>query len=614
MPGVRSVGEFVCVSLVVIICFVLNIAAQSILKQPHIIHILVDDLGWAEVGYHNKIAKTEGDVKTPNIDRLVAGGLELDRFYAEKICSPSRSAFQVGRFGIHVNTQNVFPEINNPDDPVSGYQGIPINMTGIAEVLRGAGYRTHAVGKWDVGMATNEHSPASRGYDTWLGYWHHSNDYWTQVIESCGKTDIRDLWRINATMNGPAYDLQNVASCTQDNQFPDNATATTATCVYEDDIFAQEVERVLESHDPDHPLFLFYSMHLVHMPLQAKQAKLDAFSFINDTFRREMHAMASTLDDYVGRVEEVLRRTGLWEDALVVFHSDNGGEIMTQFCGGNNYPLRGGKFSHFEGGIRVNAFVSGGFLPEGRRGSVSTALLSVADWYATYAALAGVPVAAPATTTTTATSYSSTSPAAGTTGAADAAAATTTSAAATATAMPALPVMEDAKAAAAGLPGVDSVNCWPMLAGETDSCRTEIPVGDTSAIGFNMDGQALVGALISGNFKLVLGAENKGFHVDQDVVTDPFWPNHKSPVKVPEAHPKLCNRNPEEGGCLFNIYEDPSESVNLAATFPDIFNQLLARLDEWQATVFSPVRGHKNPAACEAATARGDYWGPFLEL
>jgi arylsulfatase A-like enzyme len=90
--------------------------------RPHIIHILADDIGWAEVGYHNPVAKLSGDIRTPNIDALVTKGLELDRFYAEKICSPTRSSLQTGRFGIHVNVQNVFPDISNPNDVVGGYQ------------------------------------------------------------------------------------------------------------------------------------------------------------------------------------------------------------------------------------------------------------------------------------------------------------------------------------------------------------------------------------------------------------------------------------------------------------------------------------------------------------
>lgn len=413
-------------------------------------------------------------------------------------------------------------------------------------------------------MATEKHSPHSRGYDTWLGYWHHSNDYWTQNIESCSRIDIKDMWRYNETVNGPAYDLVNGPSCSQENQHPIDET-----CVYEDDIFLEEIKNIITSHDvaSDVPLFLFYSMHLVHMPLQAKQNKLDQFAFINDMHRREMHAMVNTVDDYIGEVIDTLKSTQLWNDSLVVIHSDNGGEIMTEFCGGNNYPLRGGKFSNFEGGIRVNAVVSGGYLPERRRGKKETGLMSIADWYATYATIAGVKEEN----------------------------------------------IVDMKAAAANLPPIDSKNCWPLIAGTATSCRTEIPFGDTSAIGFNMDGDALVGALIMDKYKILLGAVNKGFHVDQDVVTGVLWPNVTS-ILIPELHPKVCNRDALNGGCLFDIYADPSESNNIAKENSELFYQMLARVDELQANVFSPDRGFLNEEACKKAIENNYYWGPFLEV
>ena len=147
--------------------------------QPNIVHIIVDDLGWGELSYHNPEAGD--DISSPNFDAIAATGLQLDRLYGDKICSPSRSSFMTGRLPIHVNEVNVVPEVQNPSDPVGGYQGIPINMTGIAELMSRSGYSTHLVGKWDVGMATELHSPWARGFKQWLGYWHHSNDYWTQV-------------------------------------------------------------------------------------------------------------------------------------------------------------------------------------------------------------------------------------------------------------------------------------------------------------------------------------------------------------------------------------------------------------------------------------------------
>eukprot|EP00605_Chrysophyceae_sp_TOSAG23-4_P001295 GSChrysophyteH1.ASY1.ANO1.1409.1 assembled CDS len=493
-------------------------------QQPHIIHILADDLGWAEVGFHNTEAKKMGDVQTPNIDELVSGGLELDRFYTEKICSPSRSSFLSGRHGIHVNQQNVFPEVRNTDDPLGGWQGIPLNMTLFSEKLQSVGYDTHIVGKWDVGMGTQLHSPKSRGFNSWLGYWHHSNDYWT--------------------MN------QETETCSVENQSPDEG----ARCVYEESLLVSEVIRILHETATERtkdasspPLFLFYSPHLVHMPLEPLQAVLEEFKHISDPHRRKMHAMVKTMDTYVGEIVSTLKELNLWEDTLLVFHSDNGGEIMTEFCGGNNYPLRGGKFSVFEGGIRSNAFVTGGALPSHQRGTKSNALMSIADWYSTYLHAAGVEDAD----------------------------------------------ITDNVAAISGLPPLDSANCWDVIQGTSSSY-----------------GDALVGALINENFyKILLGPENKNFRVDQDILTGALFPNRTS-VVIPELHPKTCSRE-ASSGCLYNVFDDPSEENNLAEKMPDLFAEMLERLDEIQSTVYSPIRGHRVAAACEAAKRNGYFWGPF---
>ena len=84
----------------------------------HIVHFLADDLGWADVGYHR--APNDTDVNTTHIDALARGGVRLERFYTFKYCSPSRSALQTGRNPIHVNVQNVDPDVSNPDDPIGG--------------------------------------------------------------------------------------------------------------------------------------------------------------------------------------------------------------------------------------------------------------------------------------------------------------------------------------------------------------------------------------------------------------------------------------------------------------------------------------------------------------
>jgi arylsulfatase B len=172
-------------------------------SKPHIIMHLVDDWGWANAGWHQPTPNPE--VRTPRMDALVAQGIELDRAYAYQFCSPSRCSLQSGRNPLHVNTENDDLSIHNPADPVSGFSGIPRNMTGMATLMRQGGYRTHQIGKWDAGWATLDHIPTGRGYDTSFGYAHHFNDYFDET-ESGGNGPV-DLW----DTNNPAFGMN--SSC-----------------------------------------------------------------------------------------------------------------------------------------------------------------------------------------------------------------------------------------------------------------------------------------------------------------------------------------------------------------------------------------------------------------
>jgi arylsulfatase I/J len=133
-----------------LLCAFMSLAACSAANttKPHVMFILLDDLGHAELGYH-RTTKTK-EVQTPSIDALLNDGVNLNRHYVHKFCSPTRCAIQSGRAPIHVNVINIAPEVSNASDPVSGYAGIAPNMTGIAAVMKTAGYKTHMVGKWYV--------------------------------------------------------------------------------------------------------------------------------------------------------------------------------------------------------------------------------------------------------------------------------------------------------------------------------------------------------------------------------------------------------------------------------------------------------------------------------
>ena len=163
-----------------------RLVAPASRTKPHVLMVIVDDFGFAEVGWHRnvtiggvRVAGTN-EVRTPHLDALVRGGLELSHHYVYKCCSPTRSAVQSGRNPYHVTSLNAAMEIHNEDaDPIGGFAGIPRNMTGLATKMAAAGYSTYFAGKWDAGMATEDHSPVGRGYQEGMWYWHHQNDYWS---------------------------------------------------------------------------------------------------------------------------------------------------------------------------------------------------------------------------------------------------------------------------------------------------------------------------------------------------------------------------------------------------------------------------------------------------
>ena len=503
------------VSLSLLITLFMMVFAVTQSKQaskPHILYMLVDDWGWADVGYHRDPPTKE--VVTPNIDSLVKTGLELDQYYVFQFCSPSRSSLLTGRLPIHVNDLNLPPGHYNPKDPVSGYAGIPRNMTGIAEKMKEAGYATHMVGKWHVGMATPDHIPTGRGFTTSYGYLTGVNDYYTEQNRHCNITPIVDLWNIDRPAN------------------EDNGTE------YEEALFKEHLFDVVSKHDPSTPLFLYYTPHIVHAPLEVPQNYENMFSFIDDHDRRIYHAMVKYLDDLVGELIELLKSKGIWDNLLFVTSSDNGGPIYPG-GGANNFPLKGGKISDWQGGVRVNAFVSGGYLPEKMRGQKTDAYIHIADWYGTFCGLAGV---------------NST----------------------------------DEKAAKANLPPVESMDLWPLISGQsTVSPRVDIPISYNT--------------LISGDYKILVG------DVPQAGWTGPHYPNTSKPEGI--SVKEHCG----DGGCLYNIKEDPEERVNLVTSMPDVLKEMQTKLAEYQATYFNPDRGGIWPGACETALNKYDgFWGPFL--
>ena len=272
-----------------------------------------------------------------------------------------------GRLPFHVNIYN--------DDPTKPGAGIPANMTVIATKLKTAGYTSHFIGKWHVGMADKAtHTPEARGFSSSLGYFHARNSYYTsEMVQGCGKKPAVDLWDSGspATFNGTEY---------------------------EERLFARRAQKVLTEHNTTDPLFLYYAFHTSAWGYDVEKGGsvqqpdpefLEKFAFIDDVDRRANHATVALMDEVVGNITDTLKQRGMWNNTLLLWSSDNGGAVHLG-GGANVWPLRGGYENNWEGGIRAAAFLSGGYLPQNVSGTKLEGFIHEADWYATFCHLAGV--------------------------------------------------------------------------------------------------------------------------------------------------------------------------------------------------------------------------------
>ncbi|XP_019852368.1 PREDICTED: arylsulfatase J-like isoform X1 [Amphimedon queenslandica] len=310
-------------------------------KLPNIVFVLVDDWGFADVGFRNPA------ISSPNFDHLAKTGLVLNRHYVFKYCSPSRASFLTGRWPHHAHQWNL---------PQSDMAGTNLNMTMIPAKLKAAKYSTHMVGKWHQGFFDPRYLPINRGFDTSSGFLGGGEDHMTQEAECA-----IDYWK---------------------NDAPDPRNGTYDAYNYGDDL-----TDIMNNHNVNDPLFIYLPLHNVHAPLQAPDEWLNIYS-VNSTCenRRTYQAMVSVADNVTGYLVQLLKKKGMWDNTIIIISADNGGAA----CGGSNYPLKGCKGSFFEGGVRALAFVNGGLLPESRRGESTDGFIHIADWYTTFCKLAGV--------------------------------------------------------------------------------------------------------------------------------------------------------------------------------------------------------------------------------
>ncbi|TWU06227.1 sulfatase-like hydrolase/transferase [Stieleria varia] len=308
-------------------------AADVAADAPNVVILLADDLGWNAVGYHND------EFQTPNIDALVAGGVELDRFYVAPMCSPTRAGLMTGLYPIRFGcARAVIP-------PQRDY-GLPTEQITVAEVLEKIGYENRGVfGKWHLGHRRAKWHPLNQGFTHFHGHYNGAIDYFELTREN-----VRD-WHTNyepSDEQGYSTDL----------------------------IAAAASQWITQSAKSDAPYFCYVPFNAPHSPFQAPEDAIARFRSpdsnsdggnkrgrkgqsykgqANKERDREVYAaMIWQMDQGIGQILKAIEDSGEAENTIVWFMSDNGGVGGLREL---NEPLRGSKLTVYEGGIRVPACI-----------------------------------------------------------------------------------------------------------------------------------------------------------------------------------------------------------------------------------------------------------------
>jgi arylsulfatase len=319
-------------------------------EKPNLIIILTDDQGYADVACNGG-----KNVVTPNLDHLATEGMRLTSFYVTQgQCSPSRASLLTGCYANRIGIDHVLA----PGEKI----GLNPNEMNLAKMCKAGGYATGALGKWHLGDSP-QFLPTNQGFDSWWGL-PYSHDYWPVGYD--GKPTTKKPWPPLPIMEGTKK-IGTISNLDQ--------TATLTRSVTE------RAVKFIHEHK-DGPFFLYVAHPMPHVPIAASP------EFRGKSGKGLYADVIMEIDDSVGQIVAAVDHDGLAEKTLIVYTSDNGPWMNYGEHSGSAWPLREGKGSDWEGGVREPCiFRWKGTIPAG---VVRPNIVSTIDLVPTFAALAGL--------------------------------------------------------------------------------------------------------------------------------------------------------------------------------------------------------------------------------
>ena len=505
-------------------------------ERPHILFILSDDTGWNDVSFHGS-----QQIPTPTIDSLAANGLQLNNYYVNPVCSPTRASLMSGRSVIHHGVQTPFSHGNDA-------AGLNLSYTLLPEQLnKQFNYTSYMIGKWHLGMKTGDYLPSSRGFSKFYGFYLGCSDYWSHY----SNVDDGDQTGLDLHEGGEGLGMR----------AGEERPVYNTGGVYSTDLYSQKAAEWISDHGkerPDSPMFMYLAYQATHSAnndfVQAPDSYIEKFDNIspkNETcgqydspgsktctrraMRKTIAATVSNLDDGIKTVVDALKRAGMYEDTLIIYSSDNGGPPNgTNNNMMNNFPLRSGKGSSFEGGIRAAGFIHGKGL---QRTGINNGLFHVTDWYKTLL-----------------------------------------QAAAGATDKKVRVMMKENEMPWKDGDGLANWNVLSSADPHAPSVRTELVIA-AQAEGSDLKTHALR----QGDFKIIWNANlmygNNWWYLPPGKA----W-NYSDSLTIKCSEPpkdisdNICDQDFPRSPCLYNISADPCEHHNLASKFPKIVKAMTSRM------------------------------------